>query len=70
MEEYDVKIYIYDDDGRLVESKNFNKVKQIILRTREIRVSRQIFYEQLALVIDSDSPRIEYREGGILYISN
>ena len=67
-EEYDVKIYLYDDEGKLVNGETYSSIKQIAIKTQEVRLSRQIFYDYLALIIDAASPRIEVKEGGLLYI--
>lgn len=70
IEEYDVRIYVYSDEGKLLDTKNYIKVKQVVLRTKEIRVSRQIFYDQLAMIAETTNPRIDYKEGGVLYIED
>lgn len=68
-EEYDVKVYIYSQEGRLLEEKNFEKIKQIVIRAGEVRISRQLFHEHQALIMDTQNPRIEVGEG-LLYISS
>lgn len=68
LEEYDVKIYFYGIDGKLVNSKEFNGIKQIVIKSQEVRVSRQIFHEYLALIVETTEPKVETKEGSLLYI--
>lgn len=68
LEEYEVRLYLYNEEGKLIDVKSYTRVKQIVVRAEEVRVSRQIFHEQLAMIIESSSPRVEYRDGGVLYI--
>ncbi|MEM4717350.1 MAG: hypothetical protein QXE81_01140 [Desulfurococcaceae archaeon] len=68
LEEYDVKIYFYGTDGRLIRSKEFYGIKQIVIKSQEVRISRQIFHEYLALIVETIDPRVETKEGSLLYI--
>jgi len=67
-EEYDVEIYVYGSDGKLVEEKTINHVKQLVIKSQEVRVSRQLFHEYTALIIESETPKIDVKEGGLVYI--
>ncbi len=67
-EEYIVKLRIYDDNGKLVDSKEYEGVKQLVIRARETRISRQLAPEPYTLVIDVEKPRIELKENTLLYI--
>lgn len=67
-EEYEVRVYTYSADGKLLDEKAFSSVKQVVIRSPEIRLSRQLFHEYIALIVDVGVPKIEIREGGILYI--
>lgn len=67
-EEYDVKIYMYDGEGRLISEKVYSSIKQLVIKSQEVRLSRQIFYDYLALIVEANSPRVEVKEGGLLYI--
>ncbi|MEM4762966.1 MAG: hypothetical protein QXH78_02920 [Desulfurococcaceae archaeon] len=67
-EEYDVKIYMYDGEGRLVSEKEYSSIKQLVVKSQEVRLSRQMFHEYLALIVEASSPRIEVKENGLLYI--
>lgn len=68
LEEYEVKVYVYDANGKLIDEKAFLKVKQVVIRSPEVRLSRQLFHEYIALMIEAKSPKIEVREEGLLYI--
>ena len=67
-EEYDVVLYIYSEEGKLLESKEYRGVKQIVIKSSEVRISRQIFHEQIALFVEASRPEIELRSGSLLYI--
>jgi hypothetical protein len=67
-EEYDVKIYTYSNDGKLIDEREYASIKQIVVKSQEVRLSRQIFHEYLALIIEASSPKVEAKEGGLLYI--
>jgi hypothetical protein len=67
-EEYDVEVYVYDVYGRLVDKRSIEHVKQLVIKAPEIRVSRQLFHEYTALLVDADKPRIDFKEGGLVYI--
>jgi len=67
-EEYVVEVNIYDGSGKLSESRSYSGVKQVVFKTSEVRVSRQLAPEPLALVTSAAKPRVELREGSILYI--
>lgn len=68
VEEYNTHIYIYDDEGRLTTKTYYKGLKQIVIRTPEVRVSRQLFYDKIALIIDAKNPKVELRGEGLLYI--
>ncbi|MEM0000024.1 MAG: hypothetical protein QXH02_00395 [Desulfurococcaceae archaeon] len=67
-EEYEVKVYTYDADGKLVDERVFSSVKQVVIRSPETRLSKQLFHEYVALIVDAEKPRIEVRKEGVLYI--
>lgn len=68
-EEYDVKVYVYNDVGKLIEERSYLGIKQVVIRASEIRVSRQLFHDYLALVVETQVPNIEVKENSLLYIS-
>lgn len=68
LEEYNVTLYIYDSSGKLVESKQYSGIKQVVIRSPEVRISRQLFYDEIAVVIELRNPKVELKEGGILYV--
>lgn len=67
-EEYEVKVCIYDSTGKLVEEKAFFGVKQIVIKGLEVRLSKQLFHEYIALIVDAPTPKVEVKEGGLLYV--
>lgn len=67
-EEYEVRVYTYDANGKLIEERGFSSVKQIVIRCPEIRLSRQLFHEYIALIANTETPKVEIKEGGILYV--
>ncbi len=68
-EEYDVKIKIYGSDGKLLDTKEYSGIKQLVIRSKEVRISRQIAPDPFVLIIDAEKPDIEVKEGSLLYIS-
>ncbi len=67
-EEYAVKTIIYSDDGQKVEEKNYDGIKQVIIKAGEVRISRQLSPDPFSLVIDAKNPKIEVKEGTLLYV--
>ncbi len=67
-EEYNVTIRIYNDEGMLIEEKKYESIKQVVIRARETRISRQIAPSPIILVVDVDEPRIELQGENILVI--
>ena len=67
-EEYIVKTIIYNDDGQKVEEKNYDGIKQVIIKACEVRLSRQLSPDPFSIVIDAKNPEIEVKEGTLLYI--
>mgnify|MGYP001772695086 CR=1 FL=1 len=68
-EEYEVKVYTYSDDGKLVSEESYTKVKQVVIKSPEIRLSRQLFHDYVALIVDAEKPKVEVEEGGLLRVS-
>ncbi|GEM_PF-918124 len=67
-EEYHVKIYVYNGVGKLVDTREYNGVKQVILKTKEVLVSRQLSLEPFTIVTCAEKPRIDFRENSLLYV--
>ena len=67
-EEYDVKVNIYNDEGKLVKEYTYSGVKQLVFKTSEVRVSRQLSIEPFTLVTYAEKPKVELREETLLYI--
>lgn len=67
-EEYDVKIDVYGEDGKLVETREYNSIKQVIFRVREILISRQLSEKPFTIVVEAVKPRIDPRGDNLLYI--
>lgn len=59
---------MYDGEGKLVSEKEYSSIKQLVVKSQEVRLSRQIFHDYLALIVEANSPRIEVKENGLLYI--
>lgn len=68
-EEYDVQVYVYDSSGRLHSKLDYKGIKQLVIRAPEVRISRQLFHDKVALVIESVNPRIDLKGDGLLYIA-
>lgn len=62
-EEYSVRLYHYDGEGRLVESREFQGVKSIVIKASLISISRQLAREPFTLVVDVDKPEITIADG-------
>ncbi|MCI4461910.1 MAG: hypothetical protein JHC12_02985 [Thermogladius sp.] len=62
-EEYSVRVYHYDEEGRLVESREFQGVKSIVIKAGLVSISRQLAREPVTLVVDVDKPEITLADG-------
>lgn len=67
-EEYEVDLYIYDETGKLVEERVYPSIKQVVIKSGEVRVSRQLFHEFMALIVEVKSLKLEIKENSLLYI--
>jgi len=67
-EELDVEIHVYDSEGKMIEKRVIEHAKQIVISAPEVRISRQLFYENIALVIESNTPSIDVKETGLVRI--
>jgi hypothetical protein len=67
-ESYVVMVKTYSDDGRLLSEEKYSSVKQVIIRSGEVRLSRQLSPQPLVIVVDAVKPRVELRENTLLYI--
>ena len=67
-EEYKVDLYEYDNEGKLIGEKSYDHVKQIVIHSSEVRLSRQLFYESIVLIIEGNMLRVEIKNNSILYI--
>jgi hypothetical protein len=67
-EELDVEIHVYDSEGKMIERRVVEHAKQIVINAPEVRISRQLFYENLALIIESNTPSIDVKETGLVRI--
>lgn len=68
VEEYDVHVYVYNNEGKLSLSKEYKGVKQVVIRSPEVRISRQLFFEKIAILVEAENPEIELKKEGLLYI--
>ncbi|WP_440059723.1 hypothetical protein ACSU1N_00770 [Thermogladius sp. 4427co] len=67
VEEYNVRLHRYDNEGRLVEAREFDKVKSIMVEHGSIIISRQLAREPLTIVVDVEKPRVSF-ENNVLRI--
>jgi len=67
-EEYDVIISIYSDEGLLVKEEKLEGIKQVIVKSKEVRVSAQLANNPIVLIIDTDKPVYSVKEGKLLII--
>jgi len=67
-EEYDVIISIYNDEGLLVKEEKLEGIKQVIVNSKEVRVSAQLSNNPIVLIIDTDKPIYSAKEGKLLII--
>jgi len=67
-EEYDVLVSIYNSEGMLVKEKKLEGIKQVIVKSKEVRVSAQLSNNPIVLIIDIDKPIYNVKEGKLLII--
>lgn len=67
-EEYDIVISTYSNEGLLIKEEKFEGIKQVIIKSREIRVSAQLSNNPMVLIIDIDKPIYNIKEGKLLII--
>ncbi len=67
-EEYVVTINMYSGEGKLVETKSYEGVKQVVLRAREVSIAKQLSPQPIVLIVSIDKPRIDFKENSLLYI--
>ncbi len=67
-EEYDVIISIYNDEGLLVKEEKLEGIKQVIVKSKEVRVSAQLSNNPIVLIIDTDKPVYSAKEGKLIII--
>ena len=67
-EEYDVIISIYSDEGLLVKEEKLKGIKQVIVKSKEVRVSAQLANNPIVLIIDTDKPVYSVKESKLLII--
>lgn len=69
LDKFDVYVDKYScSDGKLVESKFFNNVKQIKLLVKEVTISKQLSSDPIVLIVDSDKPVIDLKNNGVLIV--
>jgi len=67
-EEYVVEINMYNDEGRLVDTRRYNGVKQVVFKTPEVRLSNQLSPKPVVLIVSAEKPVIDLKENTLLYI--
>ncbi len=67
-EEYDVIISIYNNEGLLVKEEKIEGIRQVIVRSKDVRISAQLANNPVVLIIDTDKPVYRVKEGKLLII--
>lgn len=69
-EAYDACIYVYNDQGSLIEEKCFNDVKQVVIRGGHVvRLGSQLSPTPFTLVIDvAEGGRPRYKFNGFTLV--
>lgn len=71
VDKFDVSIDKYCfNDGKLVESRSFNNVKQINLSVKQITISKQLSNEPFVLIVESKKPIVNLVSGSVLVIKD
>lgn len=69
-EEFFVSVNVYDSEGKLIESREYSGVKQVVFNKCTVVVSKHLKLDPLVIVAEVEKPRVDYRESGLLYISS
>jgi hypothetical protein len=67
-EQYKVTIYLYSDDGKLVENSVYDGIKHIVIEECTVRLSSQIVYDEVSLVVDAEKIAVNKRGESVLVI--
>jgi hypothetical protein len=67
-EYYRVVVYVYSNEGKLVESNIYDKVKHITIEECTVRLSSQIVYDEIALIVDAENISVNLKSESILVI--
>ncbi|MEM0380748.1 MAG: hypothetical protein QW607_09600 [Desulfurococcaceae archaeon] len=68
-EEFDVSISLYNEEGKLVESKEFSRVKQIVIDNCRVLVSKHLKNKPFVLIAEAFRFNIDLKENSLLYIN-
>jgi len=69
-EYYRVVVYVYSSEGKLVESSVYDKIKHIVIEECTVRLSSQIVYDEIALVVDAEKISVNLKSESILVIKS
>lgn len=67
-EEYDVKIEIYNVNGKLSVVNEYRGVKQIVFKDVEVRVNRQLSQTLFILIAIAPKMEVSFVENTVLYV--
>ncbi len=67
-EYYKVTVYLYNDEGRLVEKSVYKKVKHIVIEECTVRLSGQIVHNSIGVVVDAEKISTSLKGENILIV--
>jgi len=65
-EKYDVKISVYDEAGKLISEKEYENIKQIVVKNSEVLISAQLAPTPTVITILTEKPEINYRHNRLI----
>jgi hypothetical protein len=67
-EQYKITVYLYSNDGKLVESSVYDGIKHVVIEECTVRLSSQIVHDEISIVVDSEEISVTKRGDSILVI--
>jgi len=67
-EYYRVAVHLYSDEGKLVESTTYEKVKQVVFEECTVRLSSQLVRDEIFIVADAEKISVDLKSESILVI--
>lgn len=65
---YRVTVYLYNDEGKLVEKSVYRRVKHIVIEECTVRLSGQIVYNSIGVVVDAEKISTSLKGESILVV--